>query len=86
MTAADLAQLPEDQVTWQLMAAMEAADHEYERWARMLVLDINAATDRMYRLVHDAYAALWLAMGDAFHDRLWPLAESWRARARAARG
>jgi hypothetical protein len=85
MTIAELRQLPQEELTWQLLGSYEAVGGEYERWAAMLDLDPDAeATEQLYGTVHNSYPALWMAMGDEFHERLRPIAAEWRKARRAA--
>lgn len=89
MTATELALLPSEELTWQTMAAYEVASGDVGTWALMLGLEPDEeSTTKMFDLTHVAYAQLWLAMGDAFHEQLWPRVRRWeeaRRRQRSAR-
>lgn len=67
------------ELTWQLLGAYEVAGMDFDRWCMLTGLEGDEAV-QAYDLIHTAYATLWLAMGDTFHVRLWPIAEQWRAR------
>lgn len=73
--------MSEDTLTWELLGSYEAADHDFARWCRLV--NLNPMTEEVvlaYDVIHAAYATLWLAMGDTFHERLWPIANRWRGK------
>ena len=65
---------------WQMLGAYEAADQDFDRWCQLLDLAPTDEVDAAYLTIHDAYAQLWLAMGDSFHARLNLYTAQWRAR------
>lgn len=87
MTLAEVASTTptNEQLTWELLGAYEATG-TYDRWCRLFELAPGTAeADRSYETAHRAYASLWMAMGDAFHARLWPIALRWMGRAELAK-
>lgn len=82
MTIDQLLDLPEEDLAWQFMAALEAANHEYEPWARLIGLTPGTTeTDEAFEVTHTVYTSTWSRLGDLFHVKLQPITDEWRDRA-----
>lgn len=85
----DVTATPADELTWQLLGAYEAceslSDH-FAEWCELVGLDQRTdGADRAYRLIHNAYADIWNAIGSGlFFLRIEFYAEPWRARRRGS--